>query len=66
MAKLHSLKEKQECYSKEHKSNERVLLDNIKASIDPIIPSESGKISKGAKLRWLQEEIIITACPQSI
>ena len=61
MSELHALKEKHEKDTKERKVDEKTLLENIKASIDPILKSDyktSDHISIGARLKHLQEEVI--------
>ena len=60
MSKLHALKEKQEKDTTDRKVGEKVLLDNIKASIDPVLKSNhksSNHIGIGARLKNLQEEV---------
>ena len=60
MSELRALKEKQDKDTTERKVGENVLLDNIKASINPILKSdyESGDhISGGARLKHLQEDV---------
>ena len=60
MSELRALKEKHEKDTKERKVNEKTLLENIKASIDPILKSDyktSNHISVGARLKHLQEEV---------
>ena len=60
MSKMHSLKEKEDKDTTDRKVREKVLLDNIKASIDSILKSnfKSGDhISIGACLKGLQEEV---------
>ena len=60
LSKLRSLKEKQVKDTTNRKVEEKALLDNIKASIDPIIKSDfkSGNhIGIGAHLKGLQEEV---------
>ena len=60
MSELCMLKEKQEKDSTDRKVGEKALLDNIKASIDPIVKSDhkpSDHISIGAHLKKLQEEV---------
>ena len=60
MSELCALKEKHEKDTKERKVDEKTLLENIKASIDPIIKSDyktSDHISIGARLKHLQEEV---------
>ena len=60
MSELRILKEKQEKEFTDRKAGEQVLLDNIKASIDPILKSDhkpSDHIGIGARLKNLQEEV---------
>ena len=60
MSELHILKEKQEKEFTNRKAGEQVLLDNIKASIDPILKSDhksSDHTGIGARLKNLQEEV---------
>ena len=60
MSELHALKEKQDKDMTKRKVGEKALLDNIKASIDPILKSDykSGdQIGVGARLKHLQEEV---------
>ena len=60
MSELRALKEKHEKDTKERKIDEKTLLENIKASIDPILKSDhktSDHISVGARLKHLQEEV---------
>ena len=60
MSELHALKEKHEKDTKERKVDEKNLLENIKASIDPILKSDyktSDHIGVGARLKHLQEEV---------
>ena len=60
MSELRALKEKQDKDTTERKVGEKALLDNIKASIDPILKSDykSGdQIGVGAWLKHLQEEV---------
>ena len=60
MLELCVLKEKHEKDTKERKVDEKTLLENIKASIDPILKSDyktSDHISVGARLKHLQEEV---------
>ena len=62
MSELRALKEKQDRDTNKRKVGEKTLLDNIKASIDPILKSDykSGEqISVGAHLKHLQEEVTI-------
>ena len=68
MSELLSLKEKQDKDTTDRKVGEKALLDNIKASIDPILKSDfkSGKhISIDACLKGLQEEVT-NYCPPTI
>ena len=54
------LKDKHEKDTKERKVEEKTLLENIKASIDPILKSDhktSDHIGIGAQLKHLQEEV---------
>ena len=59
MSELRVLKEKHEKDTKERKVDEKNLLENIKASIDPILKSDykSDHIGVGARLKHLQEEV---------
>ena len=60
MSELRTLKEKQDKDTTERKVGEKALLDNIKASIDPILKSDykSGdQVGVGARLKHLQEEV---------
>ena len=60
MSELRALKDKQDKDTNERKVGKKVLLDNIKASIEPILKSDykSGKhIGVGAQLKHLQEEV---------
>ena len=60
MSELRAFKEKHEKDTKERKVDEKALLENIKASIDPILKSDhktSNHISVGARLKHLQEEV---------
>ena len=60
MSELRALKEKQDKDTTKRKVGEKVLLDNIKASIDPILKSDykSGDhIGVGAQLKHLQDEV---------
>ena len=60
MSELRALKEKYERDTKERKVDEKTLLENIKASIDPILKSDyktSDHIGIGARLKHLQEEV---------
>ena len=59
MSELPALKEKHEKDTKERKVDEKTLLENIKASIDPILKYDhktSDHIVVGARLKHLQEE----------
>ena len=60
MSELCALKEKHEKDTKERKVDEKTLLENIKASIDPILKSDyktSNHIGVGVRLKHLQEEV---------
>ena len=60
MSELHTLKVKQDRDTNKRKVGEKTLLDNIKASIDPILKShyKSGEqIGIGARLKHLQDEV---------
>ena len=60
MSELCALKEKHEKDTKERKVDEKTLLENIKASIDPILKSDhktNDHIGVGARLKHLQEEV---------
>ena len=60
MSELRTFKEKHEKDTKERKVDEKTLLENIKASIDPILKSDyktSDHIGVGARLKHLQEEV---------
>ena len=59
MSELRALKEKHEKDTKERKVDEKNLLENIKASIDPILKSDykSDHIGIGAQLKHLQDEV---------
>ena len=60
MSELCALKEKQDKDTTERKVGKKALLDNIKASVDPILKSDykSGDhIGVGAQLKHLQEEV---------
>ena len=60
MSELRALKEKHEKDTNERKVDKKALLENIKASIDPILKSDyktSDHISVGAWLKHLQEEV---------
>ena len=68
MSELRTLKEKQDKDTTNRKVGEKALLDNIKASIDPILKSyfKSGEpISIGACLKGLQEEVT-NYCPPRV
>ena len=68
MSELHALKENQVKDTTDRKVGEKVLLDNIKDSIDPILKSDfkSGEpIGKGARLKGLQEEVN-NYCPPTV
>ena len=68
MSELRALKENQVKDTTDRKVGEKVLLDNIKASIDPILKSDfkSGEpIGKGTCLKGLQEEIN-NYCPPTV
>ena len=68
MSELRSLKEKQDKGTNDRKVRAKALLDNIKASIDPILQSDfkSGDhISIGARLKGLQEEVT-NYCPPMV
>ena len=68
MSELHVLKENQVKDTTDRKVGEKVLLDNIKASIDPILNSDfkSGEpIGIGARLKGLQEEVN-NYCPPTV
>ena len=59
MSELPALKEKHEKDTKERKVDEKTLLENIKASIDPILKYDhktSDHTVVGARLKHLQEE----------
>ena len=61
MSELRALQDKHEKDTKERKVEEKTLLENIKASIDPILKSDhktSDNIGVGARLKHLQEEVI--------
>ena len=61
MSELCTLKEKHEKDTKERKVNEKTLLENIKASIDPILKSDyktGNHIGVGARLKHLQDEVV--------
>ena len=60
MSELRTFKEKHEKDTIERKVDEKALLDNIKASIDPILKSDyktGDHIGIGARLKHLQEEV---------
>ena len=60
MLELRTLKEKHEKSTNEQKVEEKALLDNIKASIDPLLKPDyktSDNIGIGTKLKHLQEEV---------
>ena len=60
MSELRAFKEKHEKDTKERKVDEKTLLENIKASIDPVLKSDhktSNHISVGTQLKQLQEEV---------
>ena len=60
MSELCPFKEKHEKDTKERKVSEKALLENIKASIDPILKSDhktSDHIGVGTRLKHLQEEV---------
>ena len=60
MSELRALKEKQDKDMTERKVGGKALLDNIKASIDPILKSDykaGDQIGVGARLKHLQEEV---------
>ena len=59
MSELRALKEKHEKDTKERKVDEKNLLENIKASIDPILKPDykSDHIGIGTRLKNLQDEI---------
>ena len=60
MSELHAFKEKHEKDTKERKVDEKTLLENIKASIDPILKSDhktSDHIGVGTRLKHLQEKV---------
>ena len=68
MSELRALKENQVKDTADRKVREKVLLDNIKASIDPIHKSDfkSGEpIGIGARLKGLQEEVN-NYCPPTV
>ena len=60
MLQLRAFKEKHEKDTKERKFEEKTLLENIKASIDPVLKRDhktSDQIGIGARLKHLQEEV---------
>ena len=60
MLDLRALKEKHEKDTNKRKVDEKALLDNIKASIDPILKSDyktGDHIGVGAQLKHLQDEV---------
>ena len=60
MSELRSLKDKHEKDTKARKVEEKTLLENIKASIDPVLKLDhktSDQIGIGARLKHLQEEV---------
>ena len=60
MSELRSLKDKHEKDTKARKVEEKTLLENIKASIDPVLKLDhktSDQISIGTRLKHLQEEV---------
>ena len=60
MSELRALMEKHEKDTNERKVDEKALLENIKASIDPILKSDyktRDHISVGARLKHLQDEV---------
>ena len=60
MLELRAFKEKHEKDTKERKVEEKTLLENIKASIDPVLKRDhktSDQIGIGARLKHLQEEV---------
>ena len=60
MSELRSLKDKHEKDTKERKVEEKTLLENIKASIDPVLKlnhKTSDQIGVGTRLKHLQEEV---------
>ena len=60
MSELRSLKDKHEKDTKARKVEEKTLLENIKASIDPVLKLDhktSDQIGVGARLKHLQEEV---------
>ena len=68
MLELHALKEKQDKDTTDIKVGEKALLDNIKASIDPILKSDfkfGEPIGIGTCLKGLQEEVT-NYCPPTV
>ena len=68
MLELRSLKEKQDKDYNDRKVGEKALIDNIKASIDPILKSDfkaSEHVSIGARIKGLQEEVT-NYCPRTV
>ena len=62
MSELRSLKDKHEKDTKARKVEEKSLLENIKASIDPVLKfnhKTSDQIGVGARLKHLQEEVTV-------
>ena len=60
MSELRAFKEKHEKDTKERKVEEKTLLENIKASIDPVLKRDhktSDQIGIGTRLKHLQEEV---------
>ena len=60
IVELRAFKEKHEKDTKERKVEEKTLLENIKASIDPVLKCDhktSDQIGIGARLKHLQEEV---------
>ena len=60
MSELCALKEKHEKDTNERKVDEKALLDNIKASIDPILKSDyktGDHIGVGTRLKHLQDKV---------
>ena len=60
MSELRALKDKHEKDTKERKVKEKTLLENIKASIDPVLKLDhktSDQVRVGARLKHLQEEV---------
>ena len=60
MSELRSLKDKHEKDTKARKVEEKTLLENIKASIDPVLKLDhktSDQIGVGTRLKHLQEEV---------